>query len=126
MEPPSNSTEQAMRRSDRLGPTVHQHKRARAVGILDRPRCKTCLTKEGALLVTNHSAKKDGPPGEMLCFFFSQHTARITHIGKEGGWNIQRTQNLSIPTARVDIVQHCPCRIRVICAVQAPTTELIE
>src|SRR5262245_1601061 len=126
MEPPGNGAEQAMRRGDRLVATVHQYKRACAVGILDRPRRKTGLTKEGALLVANHSANRNRHPVEMLCCCCAKHTARITHVGKEGGWNIQGTQNLGIPTTRVDIVQHCPCRIRVICAVQASTAELIE
>src|SRR5262249_56170857 len=84
------------------------------------------VTKEGTLLVAYRTANRNGHPVEMARGCCAKHTARITHVGKEGGWNIQRTQNLSIPTARVDIVQHCPCRIRVICAVQAPITELIE
>src|SRR5215467_987324 len=126
MEPPSNSTQKALWHYDRLCTTVHQHKRARAVGILDRPRRKTCLTKEGALLVTNHAANRNRHSVEMFWCCCPKHTTRIAHLGKEGGWNIQRTQNLGIPTARMDIVQHCPCRIRVICAVQAPITELIE
>ena len=126
MESPGNGTEQTVRRCHRLGTTVHQHKRTRTVGILDRPRRKTCLTKEGALLVANHAANRNMRPVEMPWCCCPKHTARITHFGQESGWNIQCTQNLGIPTARVDIVQHCPRRIRVICAVQAPTTELIE
>src|SRR5262249_53325688 len=126
MEPPSNGTEQAMRCADRPAPAVHQHKRARAISILDRPRRKTCLTKERALLFANHSANSNGHSVEMLCCCCAKNTTGIAHIGQEGGWNIEGTKNLAIPSARVDIVQHCPCRIRVICAVQAPATELIE
>src|SRR2546430_16202524 len=126
MEPPSNGAEQTVRRGDRLGTTVHQHKRTRAVSILDRPGRKTCLTKEGALLIANHTTNRYGHSVEMAWGCGAKHTTRITHVGKEGGWDIQRTENLGIPTARVGIVQHCPCRIGVICAEQAPTTKVIE
>src|SRR3989442_4219446 len=102
MKPPSNGAEQTVRRCDRLGTAVHQHKGTRAVGILDRPRCKTCLTKERALLVANHTANSKAYPIKMLCRCYPKHTARIAHLGQERGGEIPGTSKFQIPTYRVD------------------------
>src|SRR4030095_12939571 len=117
MKSPGNCAKQTVRYGDRLGTPVHQHKRTRAVSVLDCSGRKTGLPKEGTLLVAYCTTNRNGHPVEMARGCCAKHTARITYIGKEGGWNIQRTQNLGIPTARVNIVQHCPRRTRVICPV---------
>ena len=89
---------------------VHQQKAARAVGVLCLPFLKAALPEQGGLLVACHAADWDacrdvgiGGHAEVSC--------RGPDLGHHAGGDAEQLEQLAIPAALVDVVEHGAARV---------------
>src|SRR5437773_639409 len=94
-------------------PGVEQEKRTGAVGVLRLAGLPASLAKQRRLLVTGHAADRQ-LRSEMLGDGAPEVAARFPNIRERLGGDAEQFEEIAIPHAPADVVEHRPGRIGVI------------
>ena len=100
---PGDRCKQIVLRWNRLLARVHEHEAAGAVGVLHHARIGAHLTEERGLLIAGDA--RDGNAAAEQAGLAVDFTGGAD-LGQHGFGNIENLQQLLVPTASLDVVEH--------------------
>ena len=109
---PGDGREQAVHRLRQRAPDIHEHERARAVGVLGIAGLEGGLPEQRGLLITCHAghgysrAARRARPGH------AEGAARRANLGQGLHRHTEQLAQLAAPIQRADVEQHRPRGVR--------------
>ncbi len=102
---------------------MHQQETSGAIGVLGEARGEAGLPEQRRLLVARHAAHWNGR-AEQLRLRFAEDAAGRAHLGQHFSRHAEQPQQLGVPAAGVDVVEHRARGVAGIGGMDAPAGEV--